>query len=143
MLFRQQGLGWGKTRKILNPTFRVNPTYFSRVRFRVRVSKIPLKELFFDQETLLIHQVKTVITRLPNGQQLNCIADNRPEKQTKKVPSSFIKSFKSVSRIPLFQPKYAKLKTRTRTGFSLGFRVPKIASVSRVSGFRVTRLPHS
>ena len=43
---------------------------------------------------------------------------------------------------PLFQPKYAKLKTRTRTGFSLGFRVLKIASVSRVSGFRVTRLPH-
>ena len=61
-------LGWGKTRKILNPTFRVNPTYFSRVRFRVRVSKIPFKKLFFDQETFLIYQVKTVITRLPNGQ---------------------------------------------------------------------------
>ena len=93
-------IGWGKTRKILNPTFRVNPTYFSRVRFRVRVSKIPFKQLFFDQETFLIYQVKTVITRLPNGQQINCVADNRPEKISAKSAKFLYKAAKVSPEFP-------------------------------------------
>ena len=138
MLLLQCCLGWGKTRKILNPTFRVNPTYFSRVRFRVRVSKIPLKLLFFDQETFLIHQVKTVITRLPNGQQLNCIADNRPEKQTKKVPSSFKKLQKCLQNSP-FSAQICKIENPNPDGFFA--RVSGSKNCLGFPGFRVSGNP--
>ena len=102
--------------------------------------KTPFPEIlsnccFFDQDTFLIYQVKTVITRLPNGQQINCVADNRPEKISAKSAKFLYKAAKVSPEFPFLSQNMQNWKPEPGRVFRSGFGFQKLPRFPGFPGF--------